>query len=1167
MIRSHIRQYGSYEKVAWETIPIPFDFQMTSLDIRDDLLDYESMRPYDPSYLKTHDMITDHRLVTPSEISEQECWVTLFGRCEAGYSVCVRIHFEPYFYIPVPMEWGESEKLRFKRILGECEPVRITHGHKKRLYGWIPDKKDPHQVEKIQVWKLYFKNLAYMRQTERKLLGWCKKIEQSPFYREFGSTGNSFYKPQPWENKVDVKFKFFDKYNLIPSGWVRIHEYQNPTGWVSHCQLEMVVQPGKFTYLDRSDMAPFLIMSVDGEMWSRNGEFPNALFPRDVIINIGATLWRSDKKHYEQFVFCLDNGNNPGFIKIDNITLFIYQTEKELLEGYRNFLTVDVDPDFITGYNINNFDFPYFSQRACEYWRDPEKSPEMEEMDEIFAKKYYRNTCDDDFEDETDLEPIIQSNSELTVESFMQMNQPKLKKEEEQKSSTNFHLPLDRSVKNLFFFTGRLWFEQVYLRSRVFVSAAMGERKDYFFDMSGRVTFDMYIEILRNHKLRSYKLDDVSYEFLKNNKIDLSYKTMMNNWTLGPAERTQNAIYCSKDCDLPIELMRCNKLCILPNLIEMSRVTFTPLDQIIQRGQQIKVFNQLIWYSHRQYFIVNDRPNIHIPDGYEGASVLEPLPGWYNCPIATLDFASLYPSIIRNKNLCYCTLVCNKHYLRVIDKYNIPHHKIQVEDRTHIFVTHFDGILPHIETHLLDERKKVRKSMKPLQNQMTQYNMEQLIADFKNKLIQGQVIDQVKYQDICEKYHELEKGPLINQEQYEEIYGKYSMLNAKQLAIKISCNSIYGFTGCGKKGIYPCPPISETITAVGRQMIEKTKELACQTVPGSVVIYGDTDSIMVKFPVSSDKSGLRESFELGYKVAQVVTKYMGTAVELEMEKVYYPYLLFGKKRYVGHMYEAYDEPPSKIDFKGIENVRRDWSKLTNEVMKNFQSILFEQKDPEKAIKYAQQFCYDMINNKQPVEKYVMSKSLKSHYKTDTLPHLAVVKKIQQRDPGTEPKVGDRVPYVVINRMTAKDKLCEFVEDPKYVEENKIPLNYEYYIEKQIQKPLLKFFEHFSKEPEQILAEPFFLAQRRRKGFSDNGIADLLNEKTQHIKVDDFLDEEPIQVTHPKYKNLFRRPVVKKVNLKPPKRKDNSTFGKKSKLLKLLPSDPKPIFDLPCESII
>lgn len=44
-------------------------------------------------------------------------------------------------------------------------------------------------------------------------------------------------------------------------------------------------------------------------------------------------------------------------------------------------------------------------------------------------------------------------------------------------------------------------------------------------------------------------------------------------------------------------------------------------------------------------------------DKYEGATVIEPKSDYYKLPISTLDFSSLYPSIMIAHNLCYSTLI------------------------------------------------------------------------------------------------------------------------------------------------------------------------------------------------------------------------------------------------------------------------------------------------------------------------------------------------------------------------------------------------------------------------------------------------------------------------------------------------------------------------------
>ena len=65
--------------------------------------------------------------------------------------------------------------------------------------------------------------------------------------------------------------------------------------------------------------------------------------------------------------------------------------------------------------------------------------------------------------------------------------------------------------------------------------------------------------------------------------------------------------------------------------------------------------------------------------------------------------------------------------------------------------------------------------------------------------------------------------------------------------------------------------------------------------------------------------------------------------------------------------------------------------------------------------------------------------------------------MKQRDQGSAPSVGDRVSYVIIKGMKGQ-KNYELAEDPIYVLENDLPLDYHHYIENQIKQPLLRIFE-------------------------------------------------------------------------------------------------------------
>jgi len=85
-------------------------------------------------------------------------------------------------------------------------------------------------------------------------------------------------------------------------------------------------------------------------------------------------------------------------------------------------------------------------------------------------------------------------------------------------------------------------------------------------------------------------------------------------------------------------------------------------------------------------------------------------------------------------------------------------------------------------------------------------------------------------------------------------------------------------------------------------MIEQTRDMVLDVYSkkkgfphDSVVIYGDTDSVMIKFGVKT----VKEAIEIGKEAAVKITKIFEKPIRLEFEKVYWPYLLLGKKRYAG----------------------------------------------------------------------------------------------------------------------------------------------------------------------------------------------------------------------------------------------------------------------------
>ena len=308
---------------------------------------------------------------------------------------------------------------------------------------------------------------------------------------------------------------------------------------------------------------------------------------------------------------------------------------------------------------------------------------------------------------------------------------------------------------------GRMIGSKLRMKDTTFSSKAYGTRDSKEITIEGRVQFDLLQAVQRDHKLSSYSLNAVSAHFLGEQKEDVHHSAI-SELQAGTAEtRRRLAVYCLKDAYLPQRLL--DKLMYMYNYIEMARVTGVPLSFLLSRGQSIKVMSQILRKAAARGMLVPHMPKKGGGEqseggvAYEGATVLDAKAGYYELPIATLDFASLYPSIMMAHNLCYCTLVPANAVSRMAPE------DISKSPTGDVFVkaNKTKGILPEILEELLSARKRAK-------------------ADLK------------KAQDPLEK----------------------AVLDGRQLALKVSANSVYGFTGA-TVGQLPCLEISSSTTSYG----------------------------------------------------------------------------------------------------------------------------------------------------------------------------------------------------------------------------------------------------------------------------------------------------------------------------------------------------------------
>jgi DNA polymerase delta subunit 1 len=511
-----------------------------------------------------------------------------------------------------------------------------------------------------------------------------------------------------------------------------------------------------------------------------------------------------------------------------------------------------------------------------------------------------------------------------------------------------------------------------------------------------------------------------------------------------------------------------DKLSILVNYIEMARVTGVPIDFLLKRGQQIKVMSMLLRKCAKHGYIIPVLPKTNTDATYEGATVIDPIKAYYQEPIATLDFASLYPSIMQVRTgcgsytryshrttaltvvhtlylhsfiivtpACSCSRDCGRALppLPTVQGYNLCYSTLVPKDKvkdmdpatymtspsgdTFVNSTHKKGLLPLILEEILAARKQAKKDMKNAKDPM-------------EKAVQ----------------------------------------NGRQLALKVSANSVYGFTGA-TVGQLPCLAIASSTTSYGRDLLFKTKELveAHYTVANgysadAVVVYGDTDSVMINFGVKT----VAESMPLAEDAAARATKIFPRPIALEFEKVYFPYLLMNKKRYAGLLWTNPDHY-DKLDCKGLETVRRDNCLLVRKVISTVLRMIIIEQDVAGSIEYVKTAISDMLQNKMDISYLVITKQLGKMVGDEDYvakqAHVELAHRMFKRDPGSAPQVGDRVPYVIV--QSAKGlPMFEKSEDPVFALENSIPLDYAYYLENQLSAPLKRIYEPIIDNPDSLL---------------------------------------------------------------------------------------------------
>lgn len=585
-------------------------------------------------------------------------------------------------------------------------------------------------------------------------------------------------------------------------------------------------------------------------------------------------------------------------------------------------------------------------------------------------------------------------------------------------------------------------------------SSAYGNQEFQFLDGEGILHVDLLPLVKRDFKLDNYKLKTVSEYFIGETKDPLTAKDIFQCYRMGmkndkDGKKALGCVskYCVQDSILVTKLF--DILQIWVGLSEMAKVCNVPIFYLYTQGQQIKVYSQV--YKKCMYENRVVEKDGYIPgenEKYQGAYVFQPEPGLYDI-VVPFDFSSLYPTTIIAYNIDYSTLVPedsdipdNKcHVIEWTQCHGCVHDKtvrktkIKESDivcnvhHRYRFVKHPQGVVPNLLQNLLEARKKTKKEMK----------------DKKAEL------KKLTSKDTTKKY-ELEQ--IIN------------ILDKRQLAFKVSCNSVYGAMGV-KRGYLPFMPGAMCTTAQGRASLINASE-NLQATHNAHLVYGDTDSNYVQF------KGITNATELWdhcLSVENEISKLFPPPMFMAFEEViYWQFLILTKKRY---MYKSCGRDGivnQKIGKKGVLLARRDNSLFIRNIYEETVEMIFQKIKWEDILYILLQRFNELCCGKFEMKNFVVSKSVgdvndykireltddpkkrakrlkelnctEAEYKTKALPaHVQLAEKMRKR--GQRVDAGSRLEYLVTTNNGIKAKLFDKLENPDYFKEHNSVLNIEY----------------------------------------------------------------------------------------------------------------------------
>ncbi len=779
----------------------------------------------------------------------------------------------------------------------------------------------------------------------------------------------------------------------------------------------------------------------------------------DQVTFIGSTFLNyGEDKPSLQHCICVNSTNK---INSDH-TLECYDTESEALMAWRNLIERE-DPDIIIGYHIFGFDYEFMFDRASEYGddfvnkfmdlgRNKEYKKELEESTIVLASGPYEFKRIP-MSGRLQIDLLVYMRKEFTLSSYKldyvagYLLSDTVKKYENQGNNCKIWTKNMKGLEE----NGFIHFEvinhstELYQHGKKFKVIQI--EKDGFI-IEGNIDCK----------------DKMSWGLAKD---DVSPQEIFEMTKQGPNERGVIAKYCIQDCNLVHHIFQ--KVDVLTTFIEMSKLCSVPINFLVLRGQGIKLTSYVAKKCREKDVLMPLISKGNPRDAYEGAIVLDPKCNLYlEDPVACVDYSSLYPSSIISENLSHDSKVWTKEFyldgtLKTYEdgKPIVWGYRNEKGEFIYDNLEGYTYVDVRYDTYVYKNVPGKKKMVKTLNGykicRYAQYPNDQkaILPSILQELLAARKSTKKQMEKATDPFQQ-------------------NILDKRQLSIKVTANSLYGQCGAKTSSFYEMDVAAST-TATGRKLLIYGKDIIenvygdadVETKYGQMhtkaeYVYGDTDSVFFTFNLTQDgvkvppQKALEVTIELAQEAGHLATMFLKNPHDLEYEKTFLPFCLLSKKRYVGMLYEL-DPNSCKRKSMGIVLKRRDNAPIVKDIYGGIIDILMKDRDVKKSTEFLKKCLLDISEQKIPIEKLIISKSLRSFYKKpEQIAHNVLAQRIGIRDPGNKPAPGDRIQYVYI-QTTGKKLQGEKIETPKFIHENNLKIDYGFYITNQIMKPVVQIY--------------------------------------------------------------------------------------------------------------